>query len=175
MKFRYSNEEVKKVIDDCDVISFDIFDTLLLRPYYEPHDVFRHLERLNDAPGFYESRKNAEAVARQVYSEKEDICFSQIYEFIEDKYKSLKEKELDLESKILFQNQFMKEIYDYCLEKGKKVIIVSDMYLSKDFLENVLKRNGYTGFEKLFVSSEFGKMKYSGNLFRVFMHVCGNS
>ena len=36
---------IKNQIDSHLVISFDIFDTLLLRPYAKPTDLFLHLEK----------------------------------------------------------------------------------------------------------------------------------
>ena len=35
--------EVFKLIDEVDVVSFDIFDTLLLRAFVHPFDVFGYL------------------------------------------------------------------------------------------------------------------------------------
>ena len=47
---KYSFSEIKKRIETHEVISFDIFDTLLLRPYVRPSDLFVHLERLKLSP-----------------------------------------------------------------------------------------------------------------------------
>ena len=38
-------EELKKMLDNNDVISFDIFDTLLLRNVFQPADIFRVVGR----------------------------------------------------------------------------------------------------------------------------------
>ncbi|KAG4097277.1 hypothetical protein H8356DRAFT_1677411 [Neocallimastix lanati (nom. inval.)] len=43
------------------------------------------------------------------------------------------------------------------------------MYLSKKFLEKVLKKCGYENYEHLFISSEYGKTKDSGLLFNVIL------
>ena len=37
--------KIKSKIDSYDIISFDIFDTLLLRPYVKPTDLFLHIEK----------------------------------------------------------------------------------------------------------------------------------
>ena len=39
------NEELKRLIDENEVISFDIFDTLLLRNVNQPSDIFRIVEK----------------------------------------------------------------------------------------------------------------------------------
>ena len=38
------------------VVSFDLFDTLLIRPFVRPTDLFRLMERINDVPGFADRR-----------------------------------------------------------------------------------------------------------------------
>ena len=49
-------EEIKKH----EIISFDIFDTLLIRPYVKPTDLFLHIEKLYKIKGFYKNRIMAE-------------------------------------------------------------------------------------------------------------------
>lgn len=53
-------DEIKKH----DIISFDIFDTLLVRPYVKPTDMFIHIEKLYKAEGFHENRIKAEKLSR---------------------------------------------------------------------------------------------------------------
>ena len=63
---------LKQMILKHDVISFDIFDTLLLRPYVKPTDLFEHLEKLENLSGFANARIKAEKIAREL-SSYEDI------------------------------------------------------------------------------------------------------
>lgn len=158
----------KEKIDSCSCISFDIFDTLLLRPYLNPQDLFWHLEKIEDAPGFAQARITAErtAIKHKKASNQEEITFDEIYELIDTRFSHFKQKELDFERKILTQNPEIFEIYNYALSARKKIIIVSDMYLPKDFLETVLIEKGYSNFHKLFISSESGKRKSSSNLYK---------
>jgi predicted HAD superfamily hydrolase len=60
----------------------------------------------------------------------------------------------------------MRELCEYAQELGKKIIVTSDMYLSAEFLGRMLERCGYGKFCKIYVSSEIGRTKASGNLFR---------
>ena len=59
-----------------------------------------------------------------------------------------------------------KELYDFAMAIGKKVILSSDMYLEKDVLEDILSLNGYSGYQKLFLSSDVGLTKNTGGLFK---------
>ena len=53
MKIKHINpdiniNDIKQKILKHDVISFDIFDTLILRPYVKPTDLFEHLDHISD-------------------------------------------------------------------------------------------------------------------------------
>ena len=155
-------EEIKKH----DIISFDIFDTLLIRPYVKPTDLFLHIEKLYKIKGFHKNRIMAEKLARGKYIDYEEITLNQIYEEIDDKYKRFKEIEIELEERILTTHKENKEIYDYALRIGKKIIIVSDMYLPKEVIEKILIKNNYTNYYKLYLSSDLMLTKASGNLYK---------
>lgn len=167
MEFKeFSTGSAKKLIDNHDVISFDIFDTLLLRPYVKPTDLFFHLEKLENIKGYAQERINAESRARRKYTDTEEITYDEIYLEIDGKYKSLKEKELELELLTLCQNPEIYELYKYAKEKNKKIIITSDMYLPKDFIKTALEKNGYDDYCALFLSSEEKCTKCSCNLYK---------
>ena len=155
-------EEIKKH----DIISFDIFDTLLIRPYVKPTDLFLHIEKLYKIKGFHKNRILAEKSARGKYIDNEEITLNQIYEEIDEKYKRFKEIEIELEERILTIHKENKELYDYALSLGKKIIIVSDMYLPKNAIEKILIKNNYTNYYKLYLSSELNLTKASGNLYK---------
>ncbi len=158
-------DTIKKQIDCAQVISFDIFDTLLVRPYVRPIDVFAHIEKALNKSGFTAERRDAERRARLRHPELEDITIEMIYDEIDDEYKDLKQKEMDWEAMVLRANPELKQVYDYAVAKGKRIIITSDMYLPAEFLAKVLRKNGYGGWEKLYVSGDVQKCKGSGSLF----------
>lgn len=156
-------------IDDYDIISFDVFDTLLIRPLLRPEDVFKHLERCTGEIGFFQERINAEFRVREKLTNDDvfDIKFDDIYDEIDQKYKYIKDLELKLEAKTLRANPFVNEIYKQAVAKNKTIIAVSDMYLSADFLLDLLYKNGYNDIVKLYVSSEYKKIKYNGGLYKI--------
>ena len=162
-------DKIKKQIDKADIISFDIFDTLLVRPYVHPNDLFNHLAELGNIPDFRKMREVAfeQAIHKYKNEEVEEVTLDKIYEFVPTEYHYMKNLELDIEGQVLQQNLELKEIYDYSLAKNKKIIIVSDMFLPKDFIEKVLAKNGYDKYAKLYLSSEYKKLKYTGNLFKI--------
>lgn len=57
--------EAKSEVLKYDVISFDIFDTLLLRPFIKPTDLFWYIETKYDIQGFCQARILAEVQSRR--------------------------------------------------------------------------------------------------------------
>ncbi len=147
------------------VISFDIFDTLLVRPYMRPTDVFYHMEQVYQEHNFAQCRIQAEEKARLHYAPQEEITLDQIYEFMPDNYVYLKEKEVEFEMQVLQPNPQMKEVFETALKMGKKVIITSDMYLDIRVIHQILMQKGYVGFQKIYLSSDQQKTKETGHLF----------
>ena len=172
--YYFDKDTLKRKIDTCDVISFDVFDTLLLRPFVVPTDIFSYIEKYYNKPGFAVERIIAEKKARLIKQFKnkacEDITYEDIYNKINSKYKDAYSLEKEFEYQILQANNEMLDIYNYALAKNKKIIITSDMYLDSEFLAKVLNKNGYFGFEKIYVSSEIGLCKGSGNIFKYILN-----
>ena len=69
---------LKENIDKHAVISFDVFDTLLIRKVAEPHDVFRLVEQNLNQVGFARERIEAEELARKLAQGRE-VTFEEIY------------------------------------------------------------------------------------------------
>lgn len=168
------SRNLRHQIDQHSIISFDIFDTLLKRDVYMPSDVFEIVEReYNRTAGgtyaFREERIKAEKAVRAagIYDE---ITLDEIYERIPASDRdALKALELEAESSVLHANPAMRSVYDYCVRKGKTIYIISDMYLPAGFLEDILKREGFSGYRKLFLSADYRKTKRSGKLFKAFI------
>ena len=165
-----------------EVVSFDIFDTLLIRPFMYPVDLFDLLsnkmnERTASYIDFATIRKNAEEEARREDAikapSKEDITLGEIYQqiaktcdFSAQLISDIKQEELAIEEQVLKERSIGKELFELAKDAGKKIVIVSDMYLPQDFVERVLIKNGYQGYDKLYLSSEILLTKATGNLFK---------
>ena len=157
-------DRLKELIDTHEIISFDIFDTLLLRIYANPSDLFLHMEKLYNIPGFSKARIAAETNAR-MHSKEEEITLDKIYQELPNYFQSFKSKEIELEIAALKVNHEIYEVYKYALNKNKKIIITSDMYLSKNILINILQKNGYDQYDHFYLSSELLATKHNGTLY----------
>lgn len=163
-------------------ISFDIFDTLITRPFYQPEDIFTLLDGYfskltGSTVSFAQMRKEGERLARLAYGKThpsfEDINIDEIYEYIETQYalphqviKQMLIKEAELEINFCRAREAGKELYELALDTGKKVLLITDMYLRKTTIEEILKKNGYVGYAQIFVSCEERKLKYNSGLFK---------
>lgn len=149
-----------KKIEKYDVVSFDIFDTLLKRNVNESIDVFKYIEEKYDKIGFFEDRIVAEKNAR-IKKNGREVSLKEIYD--ELPYDFSKE-ELEAEAELLIVNDWILPVLKKALQ-SKIVIITSDMYLPENFIIDILKREGIEGYRKLYLSSSISKTKQSGELF----------
>ena len=152
--------DVVEAVRGFEYVSLDVYDTLLVRPYVRPKDVFRHIELKEDAPGFVEERIAAE---KRCMSSPLPTTLDRIYEEIPEQYKHLKEKELEYESNPVCPKRIL-ETYRKILAEHK-VVMVSDMYLPSEFIQDLLKKNGIDGYERFYLSSVDGVSKGKGNMF----------
>jgi len=161
----YSRTALVAEIEKHDVISFDIFDTLVMRNVYYNKDVFRLMAlQLDPVWGidFFSVRTEAE----QVLSRERYPYIEEIYGYISEKCPCLKGKEgelieleIQLETDLILPRYDVVAMFDLAKKLNKRVYIVSDMYMHHDTLAAILEKNGITGYEKLLVSSEYNSSK----------------
>lgn len=157
-----------------DVVSFDIFDTLLFRPFSEPADLFYFLGERLERFDIRRIRMEQERRARRECDKEKghyEVTFTEIWKVMEQKTgipaaQGMKLEE-ELEEEFCYANPFMKKVFAELRERGKQIICISDMYLPRAFLEKLLKKNGYEGIHKIYVSCEYGKNKAGGGLYRL--------
>ena len=166
----YINEKIKQA----DVISFDVFDTLVLRKTNTPSDVFSILSVKTGMINFRDLRISAEKSARFVASKEKgtpEITIYDIYDcfpsipFSERPY--YMEQEFQIEKSLCYANPYLKQAYDIAVASGKPVIATSDMYWPKLQIKELLHHCGYDRFDNIFVSNEFNKGKYNGELQKI--------
>ncbi len=161
------------------LVSFDIFDTTLLRSCETEDNVFAILAYTilgDDASEafvteFIRIRKNAEIKAKKEFYRKEattaDIYsvadFSSITDVSSEK---ILLKEYEIQSAVLYPRKSTLDIIRRHRENGASICFISDMHLPAHVIKEALDKYGILQTEdKLFVSSEFGKTKASGELF----------
>lgn len=173
-KIRSSVEEYVRKLEKYDVVSFDIFDTLLIRPFSDPTDVFFFIGAELQIPDFKQIRQEQEFLARRDHREKygdNEVSFGEIWDRIERETGICASKGMDLELK--YENEFcmanpvMKEVFNCLKKRGKSIICISDMYLSSKYIKKLLEDKGFTGVEKIYMSGEYKKSKAEGDIYPV--------
>ncbi len=158
-----------------DVVSFDIFDTLIFRPFDQPTDLFMLLESENHILDFARIRIEAEREVRRknsVVNGNRECTLEDIYEIIEQRTglnaKDGIHKEVDAEIKMCRANPYMKHVFDILSAKGHRIILVSDMYLSQETIVRMLTKCGYRCecIEKIFISTEYSVSKSNGKIYK---------
>lgn len=153
-----------------DVISFDMFDTLVFRPFSEPTDIFYEIGRRFEYPDFHNIRINAEAKAR-TSAPGGEVNLSEIYDVISEETgldtSAIMSYECALELKYCYANPFMLDVWSQLITAGKRMIITTDMYLPLDMIKQLLLNCGYSGYTDIYLSNEYRKSKTSGDLYDV--------
>lgn len=157
-----------------DVISFDIFDTLILRRLHEPKAVFALVGEKLGIFNFFGIRSNAEAEVREenfVLRKSRECTLGEIYERVEyytgiDAELGMK-TELEVEYDMCCANPYMYEVFQILLSQGKTIYITSNMYLPKQVMIGLLEKCGYYGMADVLVSCDYHCSKTNGALFKI--------
>ena len=152
--------ETVEAVRGYEYVSLDVYDTLLVRPYARPKDVFIHIETKENAPGFTEERIAAE---KRCMASPYPTTLDRIYEEIPERFRHLKGKELEYESNPVCPARILRAYRE--ILKDHRVAIISDMYLPQQFIEGLLKKNGIDGYERFYLSSEVGCSKGRGDMY----------
>lgn len=163
-----------------DVVSFDIFDTMILRPFSVPSDLFMLVGQELGIMDFSEIRINAEEQARKekkVKYNNNEVTIHDIYQIIE-KETGVKceigiKTEFSVEMELCFANPYIKRVYKLLKGQGKKIVALSDMYYSSEELADILHKEGYD-LDEIIVSCEHNTSKRKGELYTVLKTVCHN-
>ena len=138
-------DALRQLVVDYDVVSFDFFDTLFIRPIYDPEDAFDILAHRHGISNFKELRREAQTEAfRQMHvAGRKEITLENIYEVFPEcsvPAETLKNAEYELELDLVSPNPELVDFYKDMIYAGKTVIVVSDMYLDKAFFVKALNK-----------------------------------
>ncbi len=165
-----SPEKLQEQLSDASVVSFDLFDTLLIRKVLFPEDVFSlvsvktrgicpegfnylfYRQSVRDLPGEPDLEEMYHEIGRR-----SGQPWNVLRQFMD--------AEIETEQKVLCARAGVAELLERLASEGKRIVLTSDMYLPSSILEPVLRREGITAYEKLFVSCEYHVRKATG-LFR---------
>lgn len=174
----------KDLVDRANYIFFDFFDTIVHRKVDEQYLLEQWANSLSIQLNYavqpemlYRGRKKATKIVLKKNKTEEPDYYSIIKELyglfhcslynvkFTDFFEISEKIELELEKSILFLDEDCKKIIEYALKIDKKIFIISDFYLGKVYLADLLESVGLNSevFTDIYVSCEYGKKKKSGN------------
>lgn len=177
-----SYNDLKRRIDNAQIVSFDIFDTLIMRKIFSPEDVFRLLGNRTK-----ELNINTDIGAvRAKISAKCDSCAS-----IDDIYMAIKQEtdlsdeviediktiERDIDEQLCVARNDIAKLYEYCIESGKEVYLISDMYYTLQDIKQLLDKCGLSVIDDrhIWISCEKKKDKISGSMWKEYLTAVGEN
>ena len=166
-KSKINQEKIK-------IVAFDIFDTLLIRPLLNPDHTKRivALSLDNESKIAFEKYRGIAESESRIKKGGKDVSINDIYDQFqqlsklpESKVHYIQKIEENVEISSVSARQEIVQILNYAKNIGKKVILISDMFLTKDIIETMLFQNGIDTWDNLYLSSDIGKRKDSGELY----------
>ena len=153
-------EDLKKKIQFYDAISFDVFDTLIMRKTLEPGDVFDLVEKNIKKKGiqidkFKRKRKEADHLTPGGTIEEIYDTLQKMLHLSCEQRNIILQEELQCEGKVLMPRYDMVGIMQYAFSLGKRVSLISDMYMPEKLMTGYLHRLGIKEFHKLYVSCDY--------------------
>lgn len=167
-----SEEKIVCEFKNYDIISFDVFDTLLVRQVLYPSDIFMYIEKeLENLQISIKNFKQKRMLAEQNLAKYAPTIYEIYYDFMNSNkictevVNKLIEMEIECETTKIKPRKKMIEIVNN-IPADKTVYFLSDMYLSHKVIYNMLQKAGIDRSFKIILSCDYHCTKESGKLFR---------
>lgn len=165
-----------------DAISFDLFDTLVNRPFVEPHELFQFIEPVvrketkNIYFPFHYLRREAERMARADVGHRIEVTLDEIYAKLQsitgfsiEKIEKIKEIEIEAETSMIYPRLGIKRVWDMAKHWDIPRTIITDIYLEQPLIEKILERNGFDDYTYLYVSATEKERKEDGTIYPTYI------
>lgn len=162
-----------------DYISFDVFDTLICRPFIEPWHLFVGIQEkiqvlLQDYNfNFVHYRRLAEANVRRYSGDSTEVSIEEIYEELQQLtglqssyITEIMNLEIDAEITVCTDKRGVKPYYQLARLLNLPIIIISDTYLHEETIKKILTKSGYFGWTRIYSSCDTKIRKHDGKLFK---------
>lgn len=176
----YTKKELLRAIDESEAVSFDLFDTLLVRNVSSLDDLLSIIDiRLRDKniniTDFVNIRTRAEKKLSIGRAPRLDKIYGEVLNSTNElnadaEELSIIEYAVDLDT--IEARREMVTLVNEIIEMGKPVYITSDCYYSKTQLQEILKVIGVNKVTDIIVSCEYDTSK-TGNLFEKLIAIAG--
>lgn len=162
-----SKKELLQKIHQADVISFDLFDTLIARKLSSERDLFDLLDaELQEQgiliPDFSTLRLMVEKELSRGFAPKLEEIYDELLLRIGGSLVTAQELS-NLEERVdgvtLIARRAVCDILHYAAGKGKRIVITTDSYYSENCIRKWCSNLGIVDYERILVSCEYGTSK----------------
>ncbi len=166
----YTKEQLLQSVDRHEVVSVDLFDTLVMRRTLFPSDVFDLVDFRLKQRGIWIH----DFPSKRLEAEKE-LCrhavptLEEIYSYVVNKYavseirpEELAELEWGTDCGLLVPRRELCELLQEAFQKGKPIYIVTDTFYTKPQIRKLLDKCGVPSFTEILTSCDAGTDKTQG-------------
>ncbi|GGD57476.1 rhamnan synthesis F family protein [Lacimicrobium alkaliphilum] len=173
-------ESLFREVSNFEVVSFDLFDTLLRRRHTEPdyakYCLGKYLTEQGLVPSpqaFVSLRNDAEFALRQAAEFKGDVSIDQVYQYMakqlaldEEQANGLMAMEFDFDLEQILPKDEMVNIANQLAARGRQIWIITDTYYTASQIELMIRKVGLQAPRKMLVSSQTGLRKDTGQIWQ---------
>lgn len=166
----YTKSQVMQRALTYDAVSFDLFDTLIMRQVLFSADVFELVDdRLRQHGMIIEDFPAKRMASEKALSRDRAPRLSEIYTHMKQTYQlpeiepeQMAVLEWEIDCGLVVPRREVCRLLSDLEARGKKVYIVTDSYYNKKQIARILKKCGITHYTDVFVSCEYGVGKTQG-------------
>ncbi len=170
----YTKKQLREMASQCEIISFDLFDTLIMRQVLLSTDVIELTEyRLRERGIFLKDFCKKRQQAEKELSKDTAPNLKDIYQWVLDSYdtdqitaEELADIEWQTEYNLIVPRQEMAELLSEFSRQGKKIYIVTDTYYIQEQIISLLEKCGIRTYTDILISCEYKIGKTQG-LFKI--------
>lgn len=162
-----TREELIRQTENYDAVSFDLFDTLIMRQVLFPADVFELMDdRLRQHGIIIEDFPVRRMASEKELSRERAPRLTEIYSHMKNTYhivgidpEQMAVLEWEIDCGLVIPRKDVCEMLSVLAARGKRVYIVSDSYYNNRQIVGIMKKCGITQYTDVFVSCEYGTGK----------------
>ncbi|MCM1261841.1 MAG: hypothetical protein NC313_03895 [Butyrivibrio sp.] len=162
-----SRECLMKQVDENDVMSIDLFDTVIMRQTLFATDIFDIIEcRLKEKGIVIEDFSGRRMASEKHLAQSMTPTLVEIYSYMKSEYsipgispEELAELEWSIDYELVIPRQEMCDFCDEMHKKGKDIYIVSDTFYTKEQLIKLLEKCNIKFYTDIFASCEYKTAK----------------
>lgn len=177
---KHTPNHMAQLIRNYDIVCFDLFDTLIQRKLTFDQDRFEYLEfqldrEFDRETRFQSLREKALALAQEKFQKKE-VTFTELYQSLketkelpEEILERAKALEFELDLTLWTPRPRALGLLEQAKQLGRTLYLIEDTYYESKEVGQILEKTQITNnthFKEIILSSEQGKNKQDGSLWR---------